>query len=154
LVGFYILLICLVGTFLRLLVTVLWNPGYLPRGPEWAEQNSPEADSGSEDRRGNSRSTREKRTENRRPSVEAGFGGHLEKADFPFDASGLEAFYSKDVFVCKQEGRPPWCSTCCQYKTDRAHHCREVGRCVRKMDHFCPWQVFLSRDLLFFQRAY
>lgn len=52
---------------------------------------------------------------------------------------GLEEFYSKDVFVCQDDGKPPWCTSCAQFKTDRAHHCRELGRCVRKMDHFCPW---------------
>ena len=25
------------------------------------------------------------------------------------------------------------------FKPDRSHHCREVNRCVQKMDHFCPW---------------
>lgn len=52
---------------------------------------------------------------------------------------GLEDFYKREVFTCESDGRPIWCSTCLNWKLDRAHHCREVGRCVRKMDHFCPW---------------
>ncbi|KHO00378.1 DHHC zinc finger membrane protein [Metarhizium album ARSEF 1941] len=55
------------------------------------------------------------------------------------DSPGLEAFYSKDVFACEADGRPKWCSECRQWKPDRAHHSRELGRCVRKMDHLCPW---------------
>jgi hypothetical protein len=41
--------------------------------------------------------------------------------------------------VCETDGRPRWCSTCCNWKLDRAHHCSELQRCVRKMDHYCPW---------------
>ena len=55
------------------------------------------------------------------------------------DSPGLETFYSKDVFVCEGDGRPKWCHDCGQWKPDRASHSREIDRCVRKMDHFCPW---------------
>lgn len=55
------------------------------------------------------------------------------------DSPGLEAFYSKEVFVCEVDGRPKWCSECRQWKPDRAHHSSELDRCVRKMDHLCPW---------------
>jgi palmitoyltransferase len=55
------------------------------------------------------------------------------------DSPGLERFYSKDVFVCENDGRPRWCSSCRVWKPDRAHHSSEINRCVRKMDHFCPW---------------
>jgi len=54
-------------------------------------------------------------------------------------APDLRQFYTKDVFTCEGDGRPIWCSTCLNWKPDRTHHCREVGRCVKKMDHFCPW---------------
>lgn len=143
--GFYILLALSIATFIRLTLTILSNPGYLPRGREWAEQQAREAKEQRRKKRKyrkrkrGSVSDEEKGEEGQRHTGEVGLGGNLEKADLPFDSSGLEAFYTKDVFVCQQDGKPPWCSTCCQYKTDRAHHCREVGRCVRKMDHFCPW---------------
>ncbi|PFH60326.1 hypothetical protein XA68_11137 [Ophiocordyceps unilateralis] len=55
------------------------------------------------------------------------------------DSPGLEAFYSKDAFLCEPDGRPKWCSDCRQWKPDRAHHSSELDRCVRKMDHLCPW---------------
>ncbi|KAK9880854.1 hypothetical protein WA026_013179 [Henosepilachna vigintioctopunctata] len=31
------------------------------------------------------------------------------------------------------------CPKCCSIKPDRAHHCSVCQRCVRKMDHHCPW---------------
>jgi palmitoyltransferase len=55
------------------------------------------------------------------------------------DSPGLENFYRKDAFICESDGRPRWCHDCGQWKPDRASHSREIGRCVRKMDHYCPW---------------
>lgn len=52
---------------------------------------------------------------------------------------GLQDFTSREVFVCDSRGFPIWCSICNNWKPDRTHHCSEVGRCVRRMDHFCPW---------------
>ncbi|KAF2232135.1 zf-DHHC-domain-containing protein [Viridothelium virens] len=52
---------------------------------------------------------------------------------------GTEEFYSRDIFVCDAQGLPIWCPTCANWKPDRTHHCSDVGRCVRKLDHFCPW---------------
>ncbi|XP_018402787.1 PREDICTED: palmitoyltransferase ZDHHC7 isoform X2 [Cyphomyrmex costatus] len=31
------------------------------------------------------------------------------------------------------------CTRCETYRPPRAHHCRICKRCVRKMDHHCPW---------------
>ncbi|NWJ03910.1 ZDHC3 Palmitoyltransferase, partial [Crypturellus undulatus] len=31
------------------------------------------------------------------------------------------------------------CSRCETYRPPRAHHCRVCHRCVRRMDHHCPW---------------
>lgn len=31
------------------------------------------------------------------------------------------------------------CTRCESYRPPRAHHCRICRRCVRKMDHHCPW---------------
>lgn len=51
----------------------------------------------------------------------------------------MEYFYSKDIFVCDDVGLPIFCEKCLNWKPDRTHHCSEVNRCVRRMDHFCPW---------------
>lgn len=52
---------------------------------------------------------------------------------------GTEQFYSKEVFACDQNGLPIWCGVCNNWKPDRSHHGSDFGRCVWKMDHFCPW---------------
>ncbi|CAI5440296.1 unnamed protein product [Caenorhabditis angaria] len=31
------------------------------------------------------------------------------------------------------------CQKCCSIKPDRAHHCSVCERCIRRMDHHCPW---------------
>lgn len=51
----------------------------------------------------------------------------------------LHEFYNMDAFICENDGLPRWCFHCNCWKPDRSHHCGEMGRCVRKMDHFCPW---------------
>jgi palmitoyltransferase len=44
-----------------------------------------------------------------------------------------------DAYVSDYEGAPLFCDKCNIFKPDRTHHCKELGRCVRKMDHYCPW---------------
>ncbi|KAI8375817.1 DHHC palmitoyltransferase-domain-containing protein [Blakeslea trispora] len=34
---------------------------------------------------------------------------------------------------------PRFCKKCNAYKPPRAHHCRQCGQCVLRMDHHCPW---------------
>jgi palmitoyltransferase len=69
------------------------------------------------------------------PGSASGEDGNRDDLDSP----GLEHFYTKEVFVCRMDGRPSWCHYCSNWKPDRAHHCSSSGRCVLKMDHFCPW---------------
>ena len=33
------------------------------------------------------------------------------------------------------------CARCEMYRPPRAHHCRICQRCIRRMDHHCPWYV-------------
>lgn len=53
--------------------------------------------------------------------------------------TNLGAFLEKDIYVCENDGLPRYCRYCNCWKPDRSHHCSEVGRCVMRMDHFCPW---------------
>ncbi|KAI8938141.1 hypothetical protein NX059_005807 [Plenodomus lindquistii] len=48
-------------------------------------------------------------------------------------------FDDYDAFICDYFGDPLWCEKCNYWKPDRTHHCKELGRCVRRMDHYCPW---------------
>lgn len=32
-----------------------------------------------------------------------------------------------------------YCTKCSVWKPDRAHHCSSSGKCILKMDHYCPW---------------
>ncbi|XP_020905949.1 palmitoyltransferase ZDHHC3 isoform X2 [Exaiptasia diaphana] len=40
-----------------------------------------------------------------------------------------------------QNGDSEWtaCTKCEAYRPPRAHHCRICRRCIKKMDHHCPW---------------
>lgn len=131
----FILLVPMAISYFRLLQTIVLNPGFVPRGPQWHEQQEEKLRSGRRSRRkglGTSYSDTEKRPdatlrESRAPTTSK-------------DAmQDLTVFYNKDVYACNGDGKPPWCSHCMNWKPDRAHHCSQIDRCVLKMDHFCPW---------------
>jgi palmitoyltransferase len=121
LVLYFVFLLLTLISYVRVFVIIQLDPGVTPLGQSAAHQKA----------EGKKRSGREK-------DVEAA-NRYEPRPDGNPDSPGLEAFYSKDVFVCETDGRPRWCSTCCNWKLDRAHHCSELQRCVRKMDHYCPW---------------
>lgn len=157
LVGYSVLLLLIASTYLRLFHNVATNPGYVPRGPQWqVEQkgqrkhvrksslSGPKNDSETSD-------FEEKFNGSARHNTDGNGANPLRRHSHTDQLSGsrpltigdpapdLRDFYTKDVFVCEGDGRPIWCSTCLNWKPDRSHHCREAGRCVKKMDHFCPW---------------
>jgi len=40
---------------------------------------------------------------------------------------------------CWMPGSPAFCGKCVAWRPERAHHCKALGTCVLRMDHFCPW---------------
>ncbi|CAI7597564.1 unnamed protein product [Penicillium pancosmium] len=128
-------------TYLRLLYNVIGNPGFLPLGADRVQIDKAEDSEKSQKQRRRRRSKKPRDAEKVDAPVdlEQGIRNNADGTAYDSDSVGLESFYTKDVFVCQEDGRPPYCSACCQFKADRSHHCRELDRCVRKMDHFCPW---------------
>ena len=147
------LLLLFIFTYARLLFTVTVNPGYVPRSSQWVDlQESKAKAKGRRFQRYKKKSSRSSDGSSRENAEEEsvengslpghGFAGEASTAPATTEpAPGLQGFYCRDAFVCQTDGRPNWCSTCLNWKPDRSHHCREIGRCVRKMDHFCPWYV-------------
>lgn len=137
--------------YARLLYVVTFKTKYVPHGPKWHAQQEEKA----QVKRRHNRSHRESgvpdASEKATGSADSGSAedgtvdsnvhssGAFYAPGSAEAASGLQEFYKRDAFVCQGDGRPIWCSTCLNWKPDRAHHCREIERCVRKMDHFCPW---------------
>ena len=142
----FILLLPMTAAYLRLVLTILTNPGFVPRGPRWYNQQA----LGGKLVGNTELAIGEKSGTFQRMSDEVTGDGASTRINYETgklqqelisQAPGLEQFYSKEVFMCQADGWPIWCSTCLNWKPDRSHHCREVGRCVEKMDHFCPWYV-------------
>ncbi|KAL8676654.1 MAG: hypothetical protein Q9186_006853 [Xanthomendoza sp. 1 TL-2023] len=146
------LLLLLALAYFRLIHTVITNPGYTPRGPQWHAQNA--------NKRRHSRSHRAKQTPSDLEKQNGSLGQHstysetLSALPYNHDSSvygpadgiaapGLQDFYQRDVFSCESDGRPIWCSTCLNWKLDRAHHCRE------KNGVNIHWVVVLSLAALF-----
>lgn len=149
LVIYYLLLLPVLACYARLLITIIINPGFVPYGPLWYAANNTRSHSHSTRsksrgyRRGNA-TQREKPTQedisdsSTLPEADIESGSTRTLALDVWQKDGIE-FWQRDVFVCNYDGRPAWCNVCMNFKPDRAHHCSEVNRCVKKMDHFCPW---------------
>ena len=140
LVTYYILLATMIICYGRLVQTVLANPGVIPRGPQYYTAKRRRKAAAKALQRGDDPSAADKEASLDADSTQESAGTPPIRSTSP-DGVGYrpEDFWKKDVFVCNYDGRPSFCSTCYNYKPDRAHHCRELDRCVYKMDHFCPW---------------
>lgn len=133
LVFYFLLLIAWLSSFGRLWYMITFDPPYLPLG-----ENAP---------------IKQKiPLRRRRESELAGqeYDGQIradedsEKQRNDPDSPGLEKFYTKNVFVANMDGKPKWCSQCANWKPDRTHHCSDAGRCIYKMDHYCPWYACVT----------
>ncbi|OAA60108.1 DHHC zinc finger membrane protein [Cordyceps fumosorosea ARSEF 2679] len=131
---YFVIFFLMLAAYLRTFVAVIRDPGLVPliNGQTAEDLNEKQPPPPRRRRR------RRRGGEPEEPDAEAQQATWAPVDTSP-DSPGLEAFYSKDVFVCEADGRPKWCSGCRQWKPDRAHHSSELGRCVRKMDHLCPW---------------
>jgi palmitoyltransferase len=134
LVVYFIFFVLMIVSYARLFVLVQFNPDVVPLGPkvslEWRAKVERDA--------ARARSRRSRRSKDPDGDLEA--QRYVpEPPDSDPDSPGLERFYTKDVFVCEPDGRPRWCVNCANWKEDRTYHNGEINRCVRKLDHYCPW---------------
>jgi hypothetical protein len=125
LVLYFVLFMLMLGSYLRTIVIINTDAPVVPLGPLAIG------------RRESQKSLQPPRIRRRARDVES--QPYCATPDPNPDSPGLELFYTKNVFVCENDGRPKWCSDCCNWKPDRAHHSSEIGRCVIRMDHYCPW---------------
>jgi hypothetical protein len=132
LVIYFILCLFMTTSFFRLVYVTAFDPPYVPLGPAVSGDRNPYKEK-SRGEEGDGIAGGEYNP----GGTSVNFYGTNNDPDSP----GLELFYTKDVFVCEMDGKPKWCSECSNWKPDRTHHCSSSGRCIRKMDHFCPWQV-------------
>uniref|UniRef100_A0A8C6VMF1 Palmitoyltransferase n=1 Tax=Naja naja TaxID=35670 RepID=A0A8C6VMF1_NAJNA len=61
--------------------------------------------------------------------------------DTALDFSDLRSSNSSNAAHQNSRNNEDWtvCNRCETYRPPRAHHCRICHRCVRRMDHHCPW---------------
>ncbi|KAG9234111.1 DHHC palmitoyltransferase-domain-containing protein [Amylocarpus encephaloides] len=124
LVVYFVLFVPMMTSYARLYYTTVVDPPYISLGPAAIRERA---------------YMKEKaKIRSEEDGVGAGEYDLTEGKDDP-DSPGLELFYTKDVFVSDIDGKPKWCSHCANWKPDRAHHDSSSGRCIAKMDHFCPW---------------
>lgn len=137
LVIYFLLFVPMAVSYFRVLQTIATNPGFVPRPGEGKK------DSRKSDRSGQRRSDRSGGSSDGSTEEKDGYL-HDGKSDGAGDErigtpAGLDFYYKRDVFECEMDGMPRYCSTCKIWKPDRVHHSSELGKCVYKMDHYCPW---------------
>lgn len=125
----------MLGCYGRLIDAVVRTPGLVPRGRQWyVEQNKRRSADRTNERLAEDEKHWDSESTRGASPIMRSSGSSKRHQEFR-----VEDFWLRDVFSCKYDGRPDFCSTCYNWKPDRSHHCSELNRCVLKMDHFCPW---------------
>jgi palmitoyltransferase len=111
---YFLLFILMTVSFLRLVHIIVIDPPYAPLGPAAIH-----------DRQRYNERERARPNDNGIAMGEynprKSLGGASPEAtgsDNDPDSPSLELFYTKDVFVCDVDGRPIWCSECCNWYVD------------------------------------
>ncbi|KAF1816559.1 zf-DHHC-domain-containing protein [Eremomyces bilateralis CBS 781.70] len=144
LVAFFILMVLWIVPYVRIIQVIITDPGLVPR----KEAVSLPSANSTNDAKNGSRTASRIQSHDVNRALEG--TGHPYAPDGVLDRRailegevppppGLEKFYEKNIFVCDYTGLPIWCIECRNWKPDRTHHSSELGRCVRRMDHYCPW---------------
>ncbi|PVH86213.1 zf-DHHC-domain-containing protein [Cadophora sp. DSE1049] len=135
LVIYFVLFLFMAASFLRLVYITTFYPPLVPLGPSAIHKRKTSSRNGGEKKLRGGIGGSEYGSRDSSGDTSRNVASPQDDPDSP----GLELFYTKDVFVCELDGKPKWCSYCANWKPDRAHHCSTSGRCILKMDHFCPW---------------
>ncbi|KAI4151399.1 MAG: hypothetical protein LQ340_003520 [Diploschistes diacapsis] len=143
----------MMACYLRLAVTLGMEPGYMPLGSRFTQMKKkryadPEKRAAFQHPNGpeNLQNNTSSLTTPYPPCLTASIAQSRIRGSFGYisrhrdiAASQLRAMTQRDYYLCQENGYPPWCEHCFNWKEDRAHHCSEMNRCVRRMDHYCPW---------------
>ena len=107
---YFLLFTLMTVCFLRLIYVTVAEPPYVPLGPAALRERQ------GYNEKGTARSKEDgiAMGEYYSGSNSGGASPDFRGSDDP-DSPGLELFYTKDVFVCSTDGRPIWCSECCNW---------------------------------------
>ena len=157
---YFLLLLPMAISWFRTIIIIFTNPGYTARGPPNDSipgvkvKFLPDEPTPAEQMFSKKKKQQAEVVKNEGNQMKPGIdvkGQYITQLDFEAIFAGeaplpegTERFWSNDVFQCDPNGLPIWCGACNNWKSDRVHHCSDVGRCVLKLDHFCPCLLYTS----------
>ena len=63
------------------------------------------------------------------------------------DFSDIHTDNPETKIECDERDSWTVCTRCETYRPPKACHCRICKRCVRRMDHHCPWYAIIYRNI-------